>query len=218
MSSGKSTRSTSSLGRSPSGREALADALAFQEERKQAALHAKKRREEQELSKCTFSPSVDSRSSRLVERGAGSQRPALHTPRERSVGWEPEEEPLVKSASSMCEVSKALVKMSGRSGPIHERLIAYGEDVIVKQESERAEKARREEISLSFKPQINKETDAFVLRRSAAGGGQTAHDRLTHEYSEVFHRSIPHVALCELRFSSAMPADLMVRECNVMGQ
>jgi hypothetical protein len=166
-----------------SGSAALADALRLQEKRKQIAEEAKKRRESEELASCTFKPALTPRSERMVERGARKDKPALHTPRARSVDCLPIEEPIAKSPSMMNDTSRVIVALSGRcTAPVHERLISFKEKAVARHENERIERARKEEALATHKPEICSKSDKMVKNRVT---GTTAMERLTQEYLQV---------------------------------
>jgi hypothetical protein len=166
-----------------SGQEALADALRLQQRRKEIAEEAKKRRESAELANCTFKPALTPRSERMVESGARKDKPALHTPRARSVDCLPIEEPIPKSPSLMNDTSRVIVALSGRcTAPVHERLISFKEKAVARHENERIERARKEEALATHQPEICSNSEKMVKKRST---GTTAMERLTQEYLQV---------------------------------
>jgi hypothetical protein len=170
------SRASSSSSSRP--QEALADAIAMKQKREAAALEAKERREAKEMEGCTFSPRLDSRSVKLVEMGAGSDRAALHTPKSRP--RRPADESISPARSPrLNNVSRAIVEGLDRRGPIEKRLMETGNSYHEKhaREKEAAERRAEAEAKVSHSPRINKKSREIALSQST-----TVHERLTQTY------------------------------------
>ena len=170
------SRASSSSSTRP--QEALADAIAMKQKREAVALEAKERREAKEMEGCTFSPRLDSRSVKLVEMGAGSDRAALHTPKSRP--RKPEGESISPARSPrLNNVSRAIVEGLDRRGPIEKRLMETGNNYHEKhaREKEAAERRAEAEAKVLHSPKINKKS-----REIAHSQSTTVHERLTHTY------------------------------------
>lgn len=163
--------------------EALADAVAMKQRRQEVAKNAKQRREAKEMESCSFSPKLDSRSMKLVNRGAGHDKPALHTPRVRPEKSRESVSPVVSPRIN--SVSRAIAERLDRAGSVESRLMSAGAGWVEKHRQEKDAAQRREETEFSHTPKIDSKS-----REIASHSGTSAYERLTRTYSQHREQSV----------------------------
>ena len=103
------------------------DAVALKERRLEAQRKVIERRQGEALAQCTFRPVICQRSLELAAYGARS-RPSLHEPRVFQCKSE-EEGPELAASPLIDPKSRLLCERQNRDGPVHNRLLSYGDQV-----------------------------------------------------------------------------------------
>ncbi|KAJ1483412.1 hypothetical protein T484DRAFT_1896062 [Baffinella frigidus] len=162
--------------REPRRRDPVMEALLLRDKKQDARVMAARLKEEREMIECSFHPALSRRSIQILDDNPNRRVPldsplAAHSDhlQEAAGGGSPDQSGLDEMrAPEINYTSRVLVAMKGDTRPVQDRLTQWNDEKIERQRAALLERQEREEGSLTFHPEVGRNSTKIV--RSLYGG------------------------------------------------